>query len=74
MSDPIIHRSINPGEIAAHGDHLDVIGLTSFGSHQMRFDPVTGRMIDQQLNINNALGGGHLPLDASGMPITGHNY
>ncbi len=74
MDDLVLHRASSIGEIRSHGDHLDILEPQSYGSYQRRVDPITGRLIDQQLNFNNDLGGGHLPLNASGMPITGHNY
>lgn len=66
------HIATNPGEIVAHGPHADMLAPLSdpFGSHQVRYDP-HGYPIDGQLNLR---GGGHIPLDATGMPMRGHNY
>jgi hypothetical protein len=65
---PTIHIADSDGEIRAHGLHADLIGDTSFGSHQERWGP-DGRPIDGRLNFQ---GGGFMGLDAAGLPIIEH--
>lgn len=65
------HIATKPGEIAAHGHHIDHIEGSSFGSTQMRFDR-NGVIIDGQLNFR---GGDRFRIGANGMPDprgTGH--
>jgi hypothetical protein len=66
--EPIIHFAVNEREVAAHGNHADMISLTTFGSHQARIGE-EGDLIDQQLNFR---GGAVMGVDAAGLPIIEH--
>lgn len=72
----ITHIARNEGEIEKHGEHMDLIDRTSFGSHQTRIDP-EGNISDQNINFSNR----HTPgskvggytCGSDGLPIRGYN-
>jgi len=72
----ITHVATNEGERNKHGDHIDLIDKTEFGSHQTRVDP-DGNVIDQDINLSKR----HTPgtkvgkytCGADGLPIRGYN-
>jgi len=74
--DTITHIAHNPGEIRKHGEHIDLVDRTSFGSHQTRVNP-DGNVSDQDINFSNR----HTPgtkvggytCGADGLPIRGYN-
>jgi hypothetical protein len=52
LPDVITHIATDPHEIAAHGEHMDMISDASFGSVQVRVDP-HGYVIDTDANLSH---------------------
>lgn len=59
------HIAEKEGELLAHGEHVDLIAGTSFGSHQVRVG-IGGEIVDDQCNFSNRFGGGRF-IDRNGV-------